>query len=114
MVLHHLGDSTLDDIKDVEKECKAAGAKTVVVAGDISKPDTAKDVSRLLGFGLCRGERALVGAVGYVSWISLFLLRMPRLSTSPSIQIQPGNHPVSDGFQLTPRSSLQPSPPFPA
>ena len=63
MVLHHLGDSTLDDIKDVEKECKAAGAKTVVVAGDISKPDTAKDVSRLLGFGLCRGERALVGAV---------------------------------------------------
>lgn len=60
MVLHHLGDSTLDDIKDVEKECKAAGAKTVVVAGDISKPDTAKDVSRILRFGWCRAEGHLL------------------------------------------------------
>jgi hypothetical protein len=47
MVLHHLGESTLDDIKDVEKECVKAGAKTVVVAGDIAKPETAKDVSAL-------------------------------------------------------------------
>lgn len=45
MVLHHLGESTLSDIKDVEKECVAAGAKTIVVAGDISNPATAQDVS---------------------------------------------------------------------
>jgi hypothetical protein len=45
MVLHHFGDSTLSDVKEVEKECVAAGAKTVVVAGDIAKPETAKDVS---------------------------------------------------------------------
>lgn len=47
MVLHHLGESTLSDIKDVEKECVAAGAKTIVVAGDISNPTTAQDVSIL-------------------------------------------------------------------
>ena len=45
MVLHHFGDSTSSDVKEVEKECVAAGAKTVVVAGDIAKPETAKDVS---------------------------------------------------------------------
>lgn len=45
MVLHHFGDSTLSDVKDVEKECVAAGAKTVVVAGDIAKPETATEVS---------------------------------------------------------------------
>lgn len=45
MVLHHFGDSTLSDVKELEKECVAAGAKTVVVAGDIAKPETAKDVS---------------------------------------------------------------------
>ena len=49
MVLHHLGDSTLSDIKEVEKECVAAGAKTVIVAGDISKPETATDVSDIDG-----------------------------------------------------------------
>ena len=47
MVLHHFGDSTLSDVKELEKECVAAGAKTVVVAGDIAKPETAKDVSLL-------------------------------------------------------------------
>lgn len=47
MVLHHLGDSTLSDVKELEKECAAAGAKTVVVAGDISNEQTAKDVSRV-------------------------------------------------------------------
>lgn len=45
MVLHHLGDSTLSDIKEVEKECVAAGAKTVIVGGDISNEKTATDVS---------------------------------------------------------------------
>jgi hypothetical protein len=45
MVLHHFGESTLEDIKDVERECVKAGAKTVVVAGDIAKPETAKGVS---------------------------------------------------------------------
>jgi L-rhamnose 1-dehydrogenase len=45
MVLHHLGETTLSDIQQVEKECVAAGAKTVVVAGDISNPKTAQDVS---------------------------------------------------------------------
>jgi hypothetical protein len=47
MVLHHLGESTLSDTQQVEKECVAAGAKTVVVAGDISNPKTAQDVSIL-------------------------------------------------------------------
>jgi len=56
MVLHHLGDSTLSDIKEVEKECVAAGAKTVIVAGDISKPETATDVSDIdgLSWGVTR------------------------------------------------------------
>lgn len=44
MVLHHLGESTLSDIREVEKECVAAGAKTVIVGGDISNENTAKDV----------------------------------------------------------------------
>lgn len=53
MVLHHLGDSTLSDIKAVEKECVAAGAKTVIVAGDISNEQTAMDVSlKRVGSGL--------------------------------------------------------------
>jgi hypothetical protein len=52
MVLHHFGDSTLSDVKEVEKECVAAGAKTVVVAGDIAKPETAKDVSLLSSLSL--------------------------------------------------------------
>lgn len=45
MVLHHLGESTLSDVKELEKECAAAGAKTVIVGGDISDQQTAKDVS---------------------------------------------------------------------
>jgi L-rhamnose 1-dehydrogenase len=45
MVLHHLGESTLSDVQAVEKECKAAGAKTVIVAGDIAEEDTATKVS---------------------------------------------------------------------
>lgn len=55
MVLHHFGDSTLSDVKEVEKECVAAGAKTVVVAGDIAKPETAKDVSLVSSF--CKWSR---------------------------------------------------------
>jgi hypothetical protein len=47
MVLHHFGDSTLSDVQELEKECVAAGAKTVVVAGDIAKPETATEVSVL-------------------------------------------------------------------
>ena len=45
MVLHHLGESTLSDVQELEKECNAAGAKSVIVAGDISNEQTAKDVS---------------------------------------------------------------------
>ena len=48
MVLHHLGESTLSDVQELEKECNAAGAKSVIVAGDISNEQTAKDVSRAL------------------------------------------------------------------
>lgn len=45
MVLHHLGESTLSDVKELEQECAAAGAKSVIVAGDIANEQTAKDVS---------------------------------------------------------------------
>lgn len=45
MVLHHLGDSTARDIAQVQEECEQAGAKTVVVPGDIAEAKTASDVS---------------------------------------------------------------------
>lgn len=45
MVLHHLGDSTASDIAQVQKECEQAGAKTVVVSGDIAEAKTANEVS---------------------------------------------------------------------
>jgi L-rhamnose 1-dehydrogenase len=48
MVLHHLGDSTLSDVKELEQECAAAGAKSVIVAGDIANEQTAKDVSHYI------------------------------------------------------------------
>jgi hypothetical protein len=66
MVLHHFGESTLDDIKDVEKECVKAGAKTVVVAGDIAKPETAKDVSDSPVW-----SRGLQGMMWYILYLCL-------------------------------------------
>lgn len=44
-MLHHLGDSTLSDIKEVEAEIAKAGGKSVIVAGDIAEPATAAAVS---------------------------------------------------------------------
>ncbi|KAL7422338.1 L-rhamnose-1-dehydrogenase [Cryptotrichosporon argae] len=41
LVLHHLGDSTLSDIHEVEREVAAAGGRSVTVAGDIALPETA-------------------------------------------------------------------------
>ena len=45
LVLHHLGPSTLAEITEVERECQASGAKTTIVGGDISDPNTAQAVS---------------------------------------------------------------------
>lgn len=45
LILHHLGESTQSDINEVEKACKALGAKTVVVPGDIAEQETASAVS---------------------------------------------------------------------
>ncbi|WWD16249.1 hypothetical protein CI109_100675 [Kwoniella shandongensis] len=44
VVLHHLGESTASDIAAVESECSKAGAKTVVVPGDIAEPATASAI----------------------------------------------------------------------
>jgi L-rhamnose 1-dehydrogenase len=76
MVLHHLGDSTLSDIKAVEKECVAAGAKTVIVAGDISNEQTATDVSlKRVGSGLLLDSSPLM---------SLLIPRSYQLRYPPS------------------------------
>lgn len=44
LVLHHLGPSTLAEITEVERECQASGAKTTIVGGDISDPNTAQAI----------------------------------------------------------------------
>ncbi|OWZ56686.1 glucose 1-dehydrogenase [Cryptococcus neoformans var. grubii Br795] len=44
VVLHHLGDSTARDIAQVQEECEQAGAKTVVVPGDIAEAKTASEI----------------------------------------------------------------------
>ncbi|ORY31048.1 putative glucose 1-dehydrogenase [Naematelia encephala] len=44
VVLHHLGDSTLDDVTEVKSHVEAAGMKAIVVAGDISDPETATKI----------------------------------------------------------------------
>lgn len=45
-MLHHLGESTLSDIKEVEAEVAKAGGKSVIVAGDIASEETATKVGR--------------------------------------------------------------------
>ncbi|RSH92094.1 hypothetical protein EHS25_008506 [Saitozyma podzolica] len=44
LVLHHLGESTLSDIKEVEAEVAKAGGKSVIVAGDIASEETATKI----------------------------------------------------------------------
>jgi hypothetical protein len=43
-VLHHLGESTQKDVEEVAGEMKKIGRESVIVAGDISDPETSKKV----------------------------------------------------------------------
>lgn len=61
-MLHHLGESTLSDIKEVEAEVVKAGGKSVIVAGDIASEETATKVSRTCCCG-CRSWRLAVGGL---------------------------------------------------
>lgn len=45
VVLHHLGESTLEDTQAVKREIESNGRKAILVAGDIGDPATATKVS---------------------------------------------------------------------
>lgn len=45
VVLHHLGESTLEDTEAVKQKIEANGRKAILVAGDIGDPATATTVS---------------------------------------------------------------------
>jgi hypothetical protein len=45
VVLHHLGESTLEDTQAVKQVIESNGRKAILVAGDIGDPETAKSVS---------------------------------------------------------------------
>lgn len=71
VVLHHLGDSTLSDIHEVEAECHVAGARTVVVAGDISSAQTGTAVCLLPDFA--NPEQIVEAAVSTFSRLDVLI-----------------------------------------